>query len=138
MSITIPGHELEFVDELYRWNEEGQGFTAACLCCSQHVPGEKQKTILKQLQKSQNVTNHKMTSWSKIFTLLFLTMSKCMNRLRTPPLTSLPAGDEYFCAGSRSCARSPSPSLPSECSHSPTQPEKQTTCPQTLLNKQFQ
>lgn len=23
LSLTIPGHELKFVDELYAWNEEG-------------------------------------------------------------------------------------------------------------------
>lgn len=40
MRITVPGHELEFVDELYRWNEEGQGFTTARLGCSQHIPAD--------------------------------------------------------------------------------------------------
>lgn len=38
--LTIPGHELEFVDELDARNEEGQSFTAACLCRSQDIPAE--------------------------------------------------------------------------------------------------
>lgn len=41
-SITVSGHELEFVDELYRRDEEGQGFTTTCLGSSQNIPAEEQ------------------------------------------------------------------------------------------------
>lgn len=41
-SLTVPGHELEFVDELYRWDEEGQGFSTTRLGSSQDIPTEKQ------------------------------------------------------------------------------------------------
>lgn len=41
-SLTISGHELEFVDELYARDEEGQRLTAPRLCCSQNIPAEKQ------------------------------------------------------------------------------------------------
>lgn len=45
-SITVPGHELEFVDELYRRDEEGQGFTTTRLGSSQNIPTEKQTDTL--------------------------------------------------------------------------------------------
>ena len=41
--LTVSGHEPEFVDELYRRDEEGQRFTTSCLGSSQNVPAEKQK-----------------------------------------------------------------------------------------------
>lgn len=44
-SITIPGHELEFVDELYTRDEEGQRFTTPCLGSSQNIPAEKQSSL---------------------------------------------------------------------------------------------
>lgn len=40
--VTVAGHELEFVDQLYRRDEEGQGFTTTRLGSSQNVPIERQ------------------------------------------------------------------------------------------------
>lgn len=53
-----------------------------------------------------------------------------------PRLTSPPAGGGYFCAGSQSCVQSPSPSLRSTCSHSPSRRERRKTCPQMPLKCQ--
>lgn len=52
---------------------------------------------------------------------------------RTLSLTFPPAEDGCFCVGSQSCVQSPSPSLPSACSHSPSHQERQTKCPQMHL-----
>lgn len=53
-SITIPGHELEFVDELYTRDEEGQRFTTTSLGSSQNIPAEKQ-TVSTQSQYDSNL-----------------------------------------------------------------------------------
>lgn len=53
-NITIPGHELEFVDELYTRDEEGQRFTTPSLGSSQNIPAEKQ-TVSTQSQYDSNL-----------------------------------------------------------------------------------
>lgn len=41
--LTIPGHELEFIDELYGGDQEGQGFPTACLSSGQNISTNRTK-----------------------------------------------------------------------------------------------
>lgn len=42
-SFTVPGHELQFVDELYTRNEKGQSFSTSSFSGSQNIPAKKQR-----------------------------------------------------------------------------------------------
>lgn len=58
--ITVPGHELEFVDEFYWRDEEGQSFTTSCLGSSQNIPAGEQS------KQKHSLSIHKVTVWLSV------------------------------------------------------------------------